>query len=252
MSLIDAGASDPTQFDRPTQERLLDAAVWVLSQQDAISGSARDVAEQALWNLSGRDMQTSLEYVDRVRPVSARFHASSAMGRTSTTAYNAIRRWQQSAIASVVALAFALVGAVRASVRRPATLMAISAIGLAAWSWQASGVRDLPPPPLQLITVAAIGFLSAGAMTAAAALVPNPSAAGRLFGAVRVTATVIAAGVMGLIVCAVTRIAKLFPSDQGGWETIFDPLGSAVLAIPVATLLIVVDHVIPKHAATLG
>lgn len=234
-------------FEPPLRDRLLEAAVWVLSQGEAISASTRDTAEQALWNLSGRSMDRATAYADRVTPKAARFRASAALARADARAYDATRRPQQAVIALAIALAFGTLIVRRSPLRRPALLLMMSAVGWALWTFQASGVRDLPPPPLQLLSVAALALLSAGTATGAATLIPQRA---RTVSStiVRVILTLTtAAGVAGVI-CFATRTAGLFPSDLEGWELIFDPLGAAILAAAAAAILMAIDRVLPMAA----
>lgn len=191
--------------------------MWVLSQGEAISASTRDTAERALWNLSGRSMDRAIASADRVTPKAARFHASAALARADARAYDATRRPQQAVIALTIALAFGLLTLRRAPLRRPALLLTMSAAGWALWTFQASGVRDLPPPPLQLLSVAALAFFSAGMATGAHALIPRRAQNVSSMIIPFVLASITAAGIAGVI-CFATRSARLFPSDLEGWE----------------------------------
>lgn len=238
----DRSPPEPVRFDPPTRDRLLDSAVWVLSQGDVISNSIRDTAERALWNVSGRNMGLSLQHADRVTPHGARFHASSALAQADAIAYDATRRPRQLAIALLIALGIGLMTVARSPLRRPAGLLAASAAGWAVWTLQGSGVRDLPPPPLQLLSVGALAFLSAGAATGGAALVARRASPGRTSSAVRIMMTLIAAGIIGAVVCSVTRNARLFPSDMEGWELIVDPLAAMILAVVAGAILVAIDR----------
>jgi hypothetical protein len=234
-------------FEPALRDRLLEAAVWVLSQEEVISASTRDTAEGALWNLSGGSMDRATAYADRVRPNTARFRASAALARADARAYDATRRPQQAVIALTIALASGLLMVRRSRLRRPALLLTISAAGWALWTFQSSGVRDLPPPPLQLLSVAALAFLSAGTTTAAAVLIPRRAHNFSSMIIRFVLASITAAVVAGLI-CFATRSARLFPSDLGGWELIFDPLGAAILAAVTAAILMAIDRLLPMAA----
>jgi hypothetical protein len=221
--------------------------VWVLSQGEAISASTRDTAEQALWTLSGRNMDRATAYADRVTPNAARFRASAALARADAGAYDATRRPQQAVIAVAIALAFGLLIVRRSPLRRPGLLLALSAAGWALWTLQASGVRDLPPPPLQLLSVAALALFSAGTATGAAALIPR-RARNVSSTIIRVVLTLITAACVAGVMCFATRSARLFPSDLEGWELIFDPLGAAILAAGAAAILMAIDRVLPMAA----
>ncbi len=238
-------SSEPARIDPPLGDQLLESAAWVLSQGDAISASTRDVAEQALWDLSGWSMDRSLGHADRVMPAAARFRASAALARADPDAYDATRRRQQTFIALGIALLVGLLALWPSPWRRPAALLALSAVGWALFTLQTSGVRDLPPPPLQLLSVAALAFFSAGAAAAVAAIFPRRTP-GVASTAIRILATVIAAAMVGGLVCFVTRSARLFPSGMEGWELIVDPLAAAILAFVIAVILMAVDTVIPR------
>lgn len=241
-SLVAESSAPPRLFQPPLRDRLLESAVWVLSQGDAISASARDTAEQALWSLSGRTMELAIAYADRVTPNTARFRVSAALSRADARAYDSTRRRRQALIGLAIALAFGLLGVWRSRLRRPALLLALSAAGWTAWTTQASGVRELPPPPLQLLSVAALAWFSAGMVTGAATVIPRR--AGTVWTIIRILLTLIAAaGVAGLI-CFVTRSTRLFPTDLGGWELIFDPLGAAVFAAAAAAIVMTIDGVV--------
>lgn len=235
-------------FDPAVRARLLDSAVWVLSQGDQISGSIRDAAEQAMWELAAREMATSLRYADRITPHAARFRASSALARADLAAYDATRRSRQAGIALLMALGIGLVMLVRPALRRPAGLLAASVAGWVVWTLQASGVRNLPPPPLQLLSVGALACVSAGVATAGAALLARRSSGGRGAAAIRGVLTLVAAGVIGAMVCGATRNAGLFPIDMSGWELIFDPLAAMILAVVAAAMLTALDAVLWRAA----
>jgi hypothetical protein len=239
-SLVVDRSGQTRVFDAPVRERLLESAVWVLSQGEAISASTRDTTEQALWELSGRSMDMATTYADRVTPNTARFRASAALARADTPAYDATRRRRQVVIALAIAIAFGLFVVRRSPLQRPALLLTLSAIGWALWTFRASGVRDLPPPPLQLLSVAALAFLSAGMATSIATLIPRraPNVAAKIIRFVLVS--IAAAGVAGVI-CFATRSARLFPGDREGWELIFDPLGAAILAAAAAAVLMAIE-----------
>jgi len=242
-ALVVNRAVQPVVFDPPRRHRLLEAAVWVLSQGEAISASTRDTAEQALWNLSARNMNRSTEYADRVTPNTARFRASAALARADGAAYDATRRGQQATIHVAIGLAFGLLGLWRSPLRRPALLLSMSAAGWALWTFQASGVRDLPPPPLQLLSVAALAFFAAGTASSAAALIARRA---RTVSSTitRIVLTLITSASAAGVICFTTRSARLFPSDIEGWELIFDPLAAAILAGFVAAILVAIDRIL--------
>jgi hypothetical protein len=245
-SLTVGRASEPPRFDVSVRDQLLSAAVWTLSQGNAISGSTRDAAERAMWDLSGRTMRLAVTYADRVTPNAARFHASSALVRADAAAYTSVRRKQQAGIALALTLAMGLLAAWRAPWRRPMLLLALASAGWAFWTLQAEGVRDLPPPPLQIFSAAAIAFLAAGATTAAAALLAQRSSGTVATGA-RVVLTVVTAALVAGAFCAATRIAGFVPSDIEGWELIFEPIGAAILAFAAAAILVTIDALVIRR-----
>jgi HEAT repeat protein len=242
LRLVIDPSAQPPSFDPTVRDRLLDAAVWALSQGDDISGSTRILAQEALWNVSGRNMTLALDYGDRITPNRARFDASAALSRADAGAYESIRRKQQAVLGLLIALGFAVLSAFRSPLRRPALLLAASAVGWMLWTFQTHGVRDLPPPPLRLLTVTAIAFFAAGAATAAAALIPARAGTGRIARATQRAATLFFAAILGGAVCGVTRNARLFPSDMEGWELIFDPLGASILAFVAGAILLAIDR----------
>ncbi len=53
----------------------------------------------------------------------------------------------------------------------------------------------------------------------------------------KVAATPFAAGFCAFLLCGFTRATSLFPVGSEGWEQIFDPFSSAILAAPAALIL---------------
>jgi hypothetical protein len=51
-------------------------------------------------------------------------------------------------------------------------------------------------------------------------------------------------GAAAFVVCASTRNARIFPIGSEGWELIFEPLGSFLLAVVAAAILATVDGLI--------
>lgn len=249
QSLVVSRAAEPVHFDPLLRARLLEAAVWVLSRNENIALSTRERAAQALWNLSALNMDRALEYADRVTPVHARFRASEALARADAAGYDATRRRQQAAVAAVIALGFGLLAACHWRLARPAVLVGASMVGWAAWTLQASGVRDLPPPPLRFLSVAAIAFLSAGATAGTLSLIAGrpPGGAGPIVR--RAVLMMLTSGVVAGAICDVTRYARLFPMVMSGWELIFDPLAATILAMAVAAMLVLVERLLPWRAS---
>jgi hypothetical protein len=248
QSVVVARAPERARMDAVVRTRLLDAAVWVLSQ-DTISLSVRDRAEQALWNLSEMRMDRALAHADRVTPTDMRFRTSEALARADAAAYDSTRRRRQAAVALSIALGFGVLGLFRSRISRPAVLIALSMAGWAAWTLQSSGVRNLPPPPLWLLSVPGIVFLSAGATTGAAALIARGPAHANGATTVRGILTMIVSGTLAGTVCFATRNAGLFPGDMAGWELIVDPLAAIVLAVVVTAILVVFDRLLFSRAS---
>jgi hypothetical protein len=63
---------------------------------------------------------------------------------------------------------------------------------------------------------------------------------------VRIVLVLVAAAVIGATVCGFTRNAGLFPSDMGGWERIFDPLATMILAVVAAAILMSLDGIVSR------
>jgi len=232
------------RLDPALQHRLLNSAVDVLSQEKQISYTTRYMTQGALWRISGKNMALALRYTDRITPALASFYASYTLANVDATAYDAYRRPRQFGSALLVGLVFALF-VFYSPVRRAAILLAASTVAWGLWSLQASGVRELPPPPLRLLGAAAIGFLCAGAVAAAVTSVFwRRASAGRALAVLRGASAVVAAGVVAFVVCGMTRSTRLFPVGSEGWELIFDPVESLVLAVFAAAVLAVMDALI--------
>ena len=246
QSLIENSRPGPPRLDPMSQERLLNAAVDVLSQRGQISDSTRDMTHQALWRISGRNMAIALGYADRITPAASRFQASAALAHADTGAYNAYRRNQQFRAGALLALGIA-VFLFWAPLRRGMATLSASALAWGIWSLQLTGVRELSPPPLRWLSASAIGFLSAGAVTAIVTFVPRKErAAGRGRSVMRLIVAVAVSGTTAFVVCGWTRNARLFPVGSEGWELLFDPLGSFLLAIAVAGILATTNFLIGR------
>lgn len=238
-------------FDEPTRERLLASAVETLSRPSAaspgrggeISDSTARLLNDALWEISGRNMAVALAYADRISPPSGHYSTSGRYGTSSVlwnkdrTAYLDYRRPRQAMAAAILALLFgALLGWKKT--RRAGALLVVAVLGWGIFSLYATEMRELPPPPLQFLTVAAIAFISAGISTAGAAALWHGRALGGMI--TRVGASIAVAAVLAFAVCGFTR-GRVFPIGSEGWELIFDPVGSALIAAVVATGLTFLD-----------
>lgn len=249
-------------FDDATRDRLLVSAVEVLSKevsafpdkQEAVSYSTAQMTRDAFWEISGRYMPLALWYADRVRPVfsryasSGRYAASYDLWRRDQAGYLAQRRPRQALAAILLALPFSLL-VIPTRTRRAGVLLIVPIIAWGGWSLFMKQIREVPPPPLFFLTVSFIAFLTAGVVTAAGVFLPWKSIAWRpLRGVSRVGLSVVGAGGLAFLACGWTRWNSLFPIGGEGWELIFDPLGSAILAAGVAAILSLLDSLLAGMA----
>jgi len=240
----------PPALEASVRDRLLEGAASTLSEPGAISRSSEAAVERAIWQLSGRSMPIALAVADRVTPIAARYRTSSAIANADVATYERTRRRGQLVVVLSIAAGLALLGLLRRA-RRAAWLLAAGVAAWAVWIMQATGARDLPPPPLQFVTVGALGCVGAGVVTAVVAAL-WPRGGGRAATAVGFLLTPAIAGAVAATVCFVTRSTKVFPSDVGRWELIFDPLGALILAVLVAIALLVVDAAVAERTAAGG
>jgi len=248
---------DPPQaaFDSATRDRLLVSAVEVLSKpsaavpgkSDEISNSTARLVRDAMWQISGPDMNVALAYADRIAAPRARYSqgrygASYDLSYKNKAAYADYRRPRQAAAAGALALGFCILLVWRRT-RRPGAILVLAALAWGVASLFATGVRELPPPPLQFLGATAIAFLSAGASVAWLAQYSQGRAdtTAKTFG--RAGAAVPLAMVLAFFACGFTRWNDIYPIGGEGWELIFDPIGSAVIAAVVAVGLAVVDGI---------
>jgi HEAT repeat protein len=247
----------PVPLDADVRARLLASAVEVLSRPSAASpetgaaisdATARRVLD-ALWQLAGRDMSVALRYADRIsaprtRHANGRFEASYALWNKDRTAYVRYRRSRQVLTAAALALALCVLFAA-APGRRLAAILVGAALTWLLATLGARTMRELPPPPLQFITVTAVACFSAGIVVAGLAFraqrrAPDTKSRALLRG----LAAVILAPLVAFLVCGVTRSNAFFPIESEGWELIFEPLGSAILAAVAAAALALLDGLI--------
>lgn len=138
--------------------------------------------------------------------------------------YRAYRAPRQAGLAAALAILFAILLFFE-PLRQAALVLVGSALGWGAWSLSATDVRELPPPPLQLLSVSGIAFLSAGAVVALLSLKPirmKVRWASYLFAP-------IGAGALALLIGGWSRSARIFPIGSEGWELLFDPLSCLIL-----------------------
>jgi hypothetical protein len=190
---------------------------------------------EAFWEISGRNMAVALAFADRIVPIHGRYTSIGRFGESydlvskDRAAYASWRRPQQLLAAGLAALLISPLLALK-GLRKIAVAMLASLSMWAVWSAFQTDVRELPPAPLFFLTVSSLAFLSAGLVAGVFALLP-------VRGWVKVAAAPVIAGVGAFLICGFTRSTSLFPIESGGWELIFDPLGSALLAVPVALVL---------------
>lgn len=250
----------PVKFDEATRDRLLTSAVEVLSKHSAafpgkgkeVSYTTAQLVRDALWEISGRDMGVALAHADRIamtgaRYFSGRYSASYDLWNRDRPAYLDYRRPRQAVAAALAALLFVPLF-IRRRFRRAGALIVIAALGWGASSLTATDVRELPPPPLQFLTVSAIAFFSAGITAAVIALhAQSRPPGGMLKAAGRAGFTVTAAAVLAFFACGYTRWNDIFPVGGEGWGLIFDPIGSAIVAALIAMVLGLLDGLLLRR-----
>jgi hypothetical protein len=238
---LHALASAP-EFGQAARDRLLQSSVEILSQNisglpapNSLSYSSAQLVREAFWEISGRNMAVALATADRIVPIHGRYTSVGRFGESydlasrDGPAYASWRRPRQLVAAGLAALLISPLLALK-RLRKIAAAMLASLGTWAVWSAFQTGVRELPPPPLFFFTVSCLAFLSAGLVAGAFALMP-------VRGWVKVAAGPVVAGVCAFLICGFTRSTSLFPIGSEGWELIFDPLSSALLALPVALVL---------------
>lgn len=232
----------PPVFEPALRDRLLRSAVEILSRNtsglpvpNTLSYLTAQLTRDALWDISGRNMSEALAFADRIVPVSGRYASIGRFGESydlaskDPSAYARLRRPGQLTAAGLAALMMSPLLAVR-RYRKLSAALIVSLGAWAVWSLFQSGVRELPPFPLSFLTVSCLAFLSAG-------LVAGSLTRLRSRRWLRVAVSPIAAGIGAFVVCGLTRSMGLFPIGSEGWELVFDPVASAVVAAPVALMV---------------
>jgi hypothetical protein len=244
-------------FEAPWRERLLESLTDLLSRPSGVTAAGAEISastvtllHDALWEIAGHDMPTALQFADRIAAPDARyvtqgrFGASWALWRKDPDSYEAYRRPRLAGTAALLAAACAVLLAWRRT-RRAGFVLVLAALTWAAWTLAAVGPRELPPPPFAFMTVYAIALAAAGLCIAALALFEKPAARippGKAF--TRGLLGIGLAAVLAFFVCGYTRWNGIFPIGGEGWELIFDPLGSAIIAAVAAAGLALVDGVV--------
>ena len=192
----------------------------------------------------------ALQYADRITPVawrytgSGRYGASDDLYRKDPNSYLSYRQPRQLLAAILLALPLSLL-IMPTKIRRGATLLALSVLAWGVSSLLMSGVRELPPPPLQFLTVSFIAFFAAGIASAIQAWIRwRP-----LRGWGNVPLAVIGAGALAFFVCGWSQWNHFFPIGGEGWELIFDPLGSSILAAGLSFLFSLPETLITKFGS---
>lgn len=248
-------AAPPITIDEASRERLLDSVVELLSRPSGampgpnaeLSTSAVWMLHDVLWELAGQEMRTALRYADEIGTqgmrytTQGRFGASYALFHKDSEGYMDYRRPRQLGLGVLCVIAFSALMLWRRT-RRLGLALTVAALAWILWSLGAEQLRELPPPPLQFLTLSAIGSASAGFTVATFALLerrPWPRSAAAVL--VRTGLAALGAGVLAFFLCGYTRWSGVFPIGGEGWELIFDPIGSAVIAIPTAIALSLLD-----------
>lgn len=250
IALLPPPAPAPPQFDVQTRRRLLDSTVQVLSRAsrghlarpETISGSVAYQLTELLYDIAGGDMRLALEHADRIStPASrsvndGRLNASRALAGRDARAYASVRAPRQAALAGALC-ACALFLLVFTQTRAAALAAALPLGAWAAWSLSVGAVRELPPLVLAPLTIVGSAAISAALVTGAATLWRSRGHAQGWVGALvtGLAATGVAAAA-AFFFCGAMRWYDVFPIGGEGWELIFDPLGAALAALPLAAL----------------
>jgi hypothetical protein len=87
------------------------------------------------------------------------------------------------------------------------------------------------------LTIAGSAALAAGIASAAAVLARQRGVASGWLGALLIGGgTIVVGAVAAFFLCGAARWFDLFPVGGEGWELIFDPLGAALVAVPLTAL----------------
>lgn len=245
-----APAPAPPAFDDQTRKRLLESAVQVLSRAaraypakpDTVSPSLAYQLNSLLFDLAGGDMRLALQYGDRIVTRASRsvndgsLAASYALQNRDARGYEMLRRPKQAMLAAGIA-ACALLFVMFPLTRRAAVAAALPPAAWAVWSLAIGGVRELPPLALAPLTIAGSASIVAAVVAAAAVLWRERGHAQGWAGAI-----LVGGGAMGVavaaafFVCGAARWYDVFPITSEGWELIFDPIGAALVAVPLTAL----------------
>lgn len=225
-------------IDPALRQRLLASLSDVLSMPASSVGPLVPyTAQQALWDVSGHDLVAALPHVDAIKPIAARLAAANVLARNDPAAYAAARRPRQT-LPAVVVLVIGLVLAAVPLTRAAGVCLAVSAAAWAVWTMGATGVRNLPPPSLMLLTVPAISLLAAGGVAAASTWAQSRWGNSRVTRIALAAATIVAAGFVAFVIALWSRGSGIFPVDGEGFAMIFEPIATALFATIWAALLL--------------
>jgi HEAT repeat protein len=238
--IVSRSVSGPPPMDPQLRSRLLTSLRELLSTPRSELGPIMPhLAQEALWEVSGYDVPTALEYADAISPLSARFAASERLASHDAAAYARIRRPDQIGVALAVAVA-GLALALLPAARPTAFCVTLSAVIWALWIARAMSVRDLPPPPIWLMffTVPAVSLLTGAGIVSVSTWLRQQWMVSGLKAFAFVAATVLGAGFVALIIAGWARSVPLFPSSNSGWDTMFEPIAAGLLAMVWAAFLV--------------
>lgn len=243
-------APAPPAFDDQTRKRLLESAVQVLSRAaraypakpDTVSPSLAYQLNSLLFDLAGGDMRLALQYGDRIVTRASRsvndgsLAASYALQNRDARGYEMLRRPKQAMLAAALA-ACALLLLAFPQTRAAAVAAALPPAAWALWTLSIGGVRELPPLVLAPLTIVGSASIVAAIVAAAAALWRERGHAQGWAGAILVGGGAMGvAAVTAFFVCGAARWYDVFPITSEGWELIFDPIGAALVAVPLTAL----------------
>lgn len=229
-------------LEEPIKAKLLHSAIEILShdmrgshRQSSVSYSMVYMAKEAVWEITGHHMAAALAFADRIQPLHGRydyigrFGASSYLASKDAEAYSALRRPRQLLSAALLALASGLLLFPLPTRKFGAGLLG----GICLWvifMMLESGVQEFPPPPLWVLSVPFLAFLTAGLVTGAMAFKMRRSRT-------LVFTSPVTAGIAALVICSYTRSQGWYPIGDGGWALFFDPMGCALLAAPASFII---------------
>ena len=251
--------SAPTRPQQPTplfepamRQPLLTSAVAALSNDvtsfpkrgNEISYITALMLMDGLWELAERKMDVALKAADQIKLSHGRYTGAGRYGVShhlhlkDKVAYVTYRKPRQLAYGFSLALPILPLLLFRRS-RRSSALFVTSILLWGIWTLSTKSIREFPPYPLSFLTTSLIAFTSCGVVTAILALLPeNPFTSRLLRRIARVPLAVMGSGATAFFVCAWSRSRGYFPIGSEGWDLIFEPLGSSILAGAGALLLV--------------